>query len=270
MAHNELVQSLLRGLDILHLLGDAEGGMRLTDLAELLDVKPPTAHNLLRTLADRRFVEQEGMRYRLGPALAELAAAEADRLLLRLASVTAMDLARRMPAATVTLAELLGNEVTVRLRVSSDRPGVLQRPRGRMLPLYTTASGLLVQAFAAGDVLLSLRERHPFWEQAAGVWKKSADLEAYLQRVRDAGYAELPVGKEEAVRVAAPVFGEGREFVAALGLNIPVHAIGRKGAKGMAGAIDATTDAAAELSAGMARASADATNHRKEARRAER
>ena len=270
MAHNELVQSLLRGLDILHLLGGTEGGMRLTDLAELLGVKPPTAHNLLRTLADRRFVEQEGARYRLGPALVELAAAEADRRLLTMASVAVIDLARRMPAATVTLAELLAGEVTVRLRVSSDRPGVLQRPRGRTLPLYTTASGLLVQAFAAGDVLLALRARHPFWEQGTGVWRSPKDLERYMWRVRDEGYAELPVGKEEAARVAAPVFGEGREFVATLGLNIPVRAVGCKQAKGRAEAIAAVTEAAAGLSASMAVAPVGVGGQRKEARRAKR
>jgi DNA-binding IclR family transcriptional regulator len=260
MAHNELVQSLLRGLDILHLLGDAEGGMRLTDLAELLGVKPPTAHNLLRTLVDRRFVEQDGGRYRLGPALGELAAAEADRLLLRLASVTVMDLGRRMPTGTVTLAELLAGEVAVRLRVSPDRPGVLQRLRGRTLPPYATASGLLVQAHAAGDVLSALRARHPFWEQGSGVWKSPKDLERYLLRVRDEGYAELPVGTEEATRVAAPVFGMGAEFVATLGLNLPGHAVGRKQAKQRAGAIAAVVAAAAELSASLAAACAGASS----------
>lgn len=225
MPRSELVQSLLRGLDILRLLGEAERGIRVVDVAGLLAVKPPTAHNLLRTLAHRGFVEQNGMRYRLGAAVLELAEAQANRQFLLRASVAIMAVSRHFAAATVTLGELMGTDVAVRLRVSPDRPGVLQKPRERTFPLYTTASGLLAQAYVAGDQLQAIRERHPFWEQDIQAWQDLDALEEYLGKVRKVGYCEHPFGRDEALRIATPLFGAGNEFCAVLGLNIPVRAM---------------------------------------------
>ena len=59
MANSDLVQSLLRGLDIVELLAAHPEGMRLNDLADATGLKKPTAHNLLRTLCARDFVAQD-------------------------------------------------------------------------------------------------------------------------------------------------------------------------------------------------------------------
>ena len=83
MPHSELVQSLLRGLDILRHISSRPDGMRLNELAAVTGLKKPTLHNLLRTLAARGFVFKDSMnRFNIGHAFYEIAGTgiEAQRL----------------------------------------------------------------------------------------------------------------------------------------------------------------------------------------------
>lgn len=53
------VQSLARALSILNTLAESAGGMTLTDLAHTIGLAPSTAHRLLTTLQQERFVRFE-------------------------------------------------------------------------------------------------------------------------------------------------------------------------------------------------------------------
>ena len=76
MPHSDLVQSLLKGLDILQLISSNPEGMRLNELAGISKLKKPTLHNLLRTLAARDFVIKDPLnRYRIGDTLLQISQA---------------------------------------------------------------------------------------------------------------------------------------------------------------------------------------------------
>ena len=60
MANSDLVQSLLRGLDLVEMLADHPEGLHLNDIAAKSGLKKPTAHNLLRTLCARGFAARPG------------------------------------------------------------------------------------------------------------------------------------------------------------------------------------------------------------------
>lgn len=66
------VQSVGRAMDILELLGRL-GPTGVTDIARQLDLHVATVHNLLRTLADRHYLLNDGGQYRIGPAASILA-----------------------------------------------------------------------------------------------------------------------------------------------------------------------------------------------------
>lgn len=51
-----LVQSLMRGLSLLEVLSQREEGLRLKDIAKSTGLSPSTAHRLLTTLEQKRFV----------------------------------------------------------------------------------------------------------------------------------------------------------------------------------------------------------------------
>ena len=59
MPHSELVQSLLKSLDLLKLISLKNSGVRLNELAAETGIKKTTLHNLLRTLCARGFLVKD-------------------------------------------------------------------------------------------------------------------------------------------------------------------------------------------------------------------
>ena len=68
-----MINSVLKALDILQLFSAEEPRLSLADIAERLELPKSTAHNLLKTLTQRRFVEPCGDgQYALGTAIIAL------------------------------------------------------------------------------------------------------------------------------------------------------------------------------------------------------
>jgi len=193
-------------------------------------VAAPTAHNLLRTLVQCGLAGRQGKRYVLGPAVLSLAQLYGNRQVLRRAVTAVRSLSRALAHATVTFAVPAGQEVTIRLRMSPERQGVLQKPVAQTLNLYRTASGVVVYTFADGETLQAIREKYPFCEEGVQLWKSKRRLERFIEKVRAEGYADFPFREDEGFRVAAPVFGADHEFVGACGVRVPAKAL-RRGAK---------------------------------------
>jgi DNA-binding IclR family transcriptional regulator len=172
------VQALSRGLRILELLGQADDGLSLQQAARAAGLKPPTTHNLLRTLQAHGFAEraEHPVRYRLGAAVARLAERFASRPLLRAAAAELLRLAAGHAGGQFLLAERLGGQVVASLVVEPEAPTVVRRPRGKLLGAYSSASGLAVQAFGGQEDRAALVLAHPFWEEASGLWRSPLRL----------------------------------------------------------------------------------------------
>ncbi|MBT7299625.1 MAG: helix-turn-helix domain-containing protein, partial [Victivallales bacterium] len=171
MAGGNLVGSLVKGLDILGVVARAPDGMRLKDIADEMGLKTTTAYNLVRTLHAVGYLHKtaKGL-YALGPKVAELMDAQANRQLLQRAEETMRELALALPEATLTFAEAAGTLIVVRLRISPDQPRRLQRPRSRTTAPYSSATGLLFLAFGDADWTEEIRIENPFHEQGARLW----------------------------------------------------------------------------------------------------
>jgi DNA-binding IclR family transcriptional regulator len=207
MAGSNFVQSLLKGLDILAVAAESEGGVRLAEICERQNLKPSTAHNLVRTLVARGFLSKtEGGRYVIGSAIDELARRKGSDRLMRCAKATVRRLASSLSEATVTFAVVEGSDIVVALRMSPDNPGVLQQGRERTFNLYANASGLVLQAFGSHVQLSALRHRYAFHEYGSHLWGTEDRLREYLRQVRARGFAQRPFAEKDIFRVAAPVW----------------------------------------------------------------
>ncbi len=223
MPHGDLVQSVLRSLDILELVARSESGVSLQDIACALGVASPTAHNLARTLVARGYLQKTArpVRYRLGAACFNLVQAQARRELLRQATGEVAALGRLFPQASVIFAEAIGAEVVVVVRTAPDRAGVIQHAYHPPLLPYSAAVSLTYQAFCTAPEREAFRRHHPFEELGAHYWGTLAGLDVFLAQAREAGYVHLPVGVgAETLRAGAPVFSPPGVLAGMVGLSL--------------------------------------------------
>lgn len=245
-----LVQSVIRGLDILRRLGAADHGMTLRELSDSLELKQPTVYKLVRTLLAAGFVEKSDrpVRYSLGAGVFELADEYWKRTLLRRAEMVVRRLFEELRAysANVVLTEAPAGEVETVLRMSPERPGILERPRGRLMSPYASACSLAFQAFWTERERREYQRRHPFWEEGAYLWDTPEKLEELLVDIRHKGYAVPHFRTTNVYLVAAPVYGGNQQLVGVLGASMPQQeippAIWQK-------QVNQVVEAAAELSA---------------------
>ena len=224
MASSDLVQALSRGLMLLELLANAEGGMTLQQLCQELELKPATVHNLLRTLMARSYVDKQAKptRYTLGVSLFELVEQYRGRDLQRRVGKAMSSIFTRFTHARVTFSEAIGGEVFLKLRITPERPGLLERPWNSVMLPYTSASVLLFQAYWHIDQRQIYNQRYPFEEYGVHLWQSEANLETFLAEVRVKGYSAPPVERNGLVRVAVPVFDSGHHIAGALGAALTV------------------------------------------------
>ena len=214
-----LIQSLVRGLEMLEAVAAADQGLALTELASRLELKSPTAFNLAKTLVAKGYMEKSKrpLRYRLGPAASGLARLREKRHWLEEGDTVIRALSREFCNSTVLLGESFGGEITPSLRMDSTRPDVMERNPGWAFPPYSSVIALCFQAFWAEPERAAYQRRHAFAEYGLNAWVSEERLAAFLADARRHGIVETV--DQEAVRVAAPVFGSGTQLVASLGIS---------------------------------------------------
>ena len=204
MPRSELVQSLLKGLDLLKLVSLKKGGVRLNELALETGIKKPTLHNLLRTLCARGFlVKDEHGCFHVGGTVLEIAENQQTASRRTRAADLCVELQRKLPGNVVTLAMLSGGSVRCIFRVSPDRPGELQRPPDRNFMPYVSVSSIVLQAvnpFESG----MLEEHYPFEEYGIGMWGSIKKFEEAKQLVLKQKYFLRDTGKFISVAFAMP------------------------------------------------------------------
>ena len=219
------VQSVERAISILQFIAASEDGLRLSDLAEEMDLNTTTVHNLVRTLIGRGLLAKGAKRrLRLGPALGDMLAQELRRTFLHTAGAACRFTQDRLPASTVNFCELMGTDIRIRIRMSADRPGLIQRPIGHNNCPYGTASGLCFQAFAPATIRETLRDTYPFHEHGAQLWSTLEALDEFLKHARSLGHVEAPFQKDRRSLIAMPIRDSDNTMVAALGCALPLQA----------------------------------------------
>jgi len=201
-------------------LGDGQGQATLTELARHLRIHKSTAHNILATLIRHRFVSRDPLtkRYRLGPGLAAIAGAAADRPDLAARARPHLDRLQRLSGETATLHVRDGAGSTILASEESSHQLKVTAPPGHRLPPF---------AGAVAKVLLACTGEPPrLPAQLPGYTPRTitnpARYREELRRVRRSGVAYDEAEYLSGVRaVSAPVFQGSeatREAVAALSI----------------------------------------------------
>ncbi len=115
MVVNNRIQSVERALDVLEMLAQSGNGLRVTDVAQRLNVRAPTAHNFLRTLAQRGYVQriENPVRYKIGAAVSQLVRAGFENSAMAETEAAVAALSRRHPAAVISLTKQIGGDLSM-------------------------------------------------------------------------------------------------------------------------------------------------------------
>ncbi|MDD4097136.1 MAG: helix-turn-helix domain-containing protein [Lentisphaeria bacterium] len=203
MPNSDMVQSVLKALDILRLTAASPRGMRLNEIAEALAMKTSTAHNLIRTLCARGFLcKDSASRFHPGNAIQELASLKSRNLVM----VEAANLLRRihgdLPQATITFSEMTTGAIRCRLRMSPDRPGELQQPMEYVFQPYVSPTAICLQATAVNAP--EYEQLFPFADFGAATWDAYDNFARQKDQVRQRGYALRRKNNTTAIAFAIP------------------------------------------------------------------
>lgn len=223
MANSNLVNSILKALDILKLVGESENGMRLSEIAEAMNMRLPATHNIIRTLQARGFLEKRGgNRLFIGQVMQDITAQQQNGLLSRLAEKELRRLGDLMPRDIVIFGIATESEIRQTLRMSPERPQVLQRLGGDSYHPYASAAGLIGLAFMPESYRLQTEKLHPFAEYGMHLWHSQEKLDQYLGKVRREKMAICPFNAENFFRISMPILNHSKHLVAVFGANVSV------------------------------------------------
>ena len=226
-----LVQSIERVSIILDTLSESPQGLSLGDLATKVDLSKGTTHRLLSTLSFFDYVRQdaESKKYNLGFKLVELGnrllsqidfRAEARPFLVDLAECT---------KETVHLVILDQSEVLYidKVEANGHSSGLrMVSMLGSRIPAHCCAVGKVLLAALPEDKLEKLVALKGLTKRTENTIVDLVKLKEHLKMVRRNGYALDKEENEIGIRcVAAPIYDQRREVIAAISISAPVSRV---------------------------------------------
>ncbi|MCL2058108.1 MAG: IclR family transcriptional regulator [Oscillospiraceae bacterium] len=218
------VQSLARALRLLEALANADRELSLTELAETLEWPKSTAHGILATLRDYRFVDQSPLngRYRLGVRLFEFGQKAARNWGIREIALPVMQKLNSQCGEMVQLATEDAGEVFYLEKIDSTHIIRIVSEIGIRLPMHCSGLGKVLLAYRPYAEARSILMRNGMRRMTNNTITDPVLMESELAQIRKQGFAQDNQEIMEGLRcIAAPIWdknGEVRYAVSISGL----------------------------------------------------
>lgn len=219
-----LVQPVLKAMQVLQLLCEANGPLTLNQLVREAGLPKTTVFRYLKTLSTVGFVEHdpEADLYRPGLGLWHLAHASGPYETLKQVCRPAMKRLRQRFNETINLGVLSGGEVFYLEVLESERSLRMQSSVGATDPLHSTSLGKIFLAFSPpGRRDLMIPQSLP--RMTANTVTDRQALIEQLDVIRTTGYAiEIGENEEGSYCIAAPICDSRNVAIAAMSLSAPI------------------------------------------------
>lgn len=245
------VQALDRALQLLELLATDSEGYRLVDLAACSGLSASTAHRLLTTLEQRRFVQfdRDTSLWHVGARCFSVGAAFARRRRIQELALPVMRRLREQTRVSVNLGLADAGEVIFVGQLKGPEASGAVAELGRRVPLHGAAMGQAILAAWSEDDVAHYLRTHGLLRLTPHTVTRPSRLYELLASIRRSGYAVDDEQHALGLRcVAATICDEHGQPFAALSVAGPSHAL-PSGALAAVG--EAIRAASAEISAGF-------------------
>ena len=221
-----LIQAVLKALDIMECLAAAERPLSVQEVAQRCFVSRPTAYRHLTTLLDRGYVTncEDNNHYQIGAQILSLGKSFLDRLdLPELAKADLCELSR-VSQETAHLAILDGTDMLYVGKEDSPQSVRMHSVIGTRNPLHCTAMGKAVLAFLPAEESKRLLAQISLVPHTPNTITDKAILAAHLELVRARGYAIDDMENEDGIRcVGAPILDHTGSVIAAISVSGPAY-----------------------------------------------
>lgn len=190
MSNNGRVQSIDRAVKILKCFSSRRPELRLTEIADELDLNKSTVHGIITTLKYHGLIDQdeESQKYRLGLALLGLGSIVKDSLKINKIARPYIDEICSRLGETVHLGALDKDEVVYLEKAESHQSMRIVTTIGARLPAYCTGVGKAMMAYVDEETLIDLLPDKFERFTPNTITDKNVLLEV-LREVRARGYA---------------------------------------------------------------------------------
>ena len=245
------MQTLERAVSVLNCFTLEQPELGVREVSRMVGLSASTTGRIMSGLKKLGLLSQnpETRIYSLGAAVMAWAGVYTATLDVRNTALPAVDQLHRDTQETISLYILQGTErVCVERRESPHTVRLVTRI-GRRLPLYAGSAGKVFLAFLSPERTREILDNSTLKPFTPNTIVDRSLMEAELEAVRRQGYA-LSTGEwqREASGIAAPVFNQDREIVAALTISGPSQRFTEEKKREYAGVV---TSAAAEVSRNM-------------------
>ena len=232
MKKRKLVNSLLKGLNILEAFTPSQSSLSFQELYLKTGFPKTTVFRFLRTLTSCNYLsfDSKSKEYFLGPKVMSLGFAVLSSMDLRNVAFPYLEELARTSNQNVNLAILDNTEVVVIERIKRWQMLDINIPVGGRLNCYQTSSGHAILAFSNEEKFLSiLRSLLKDREVVKHIGPKGAKLIKKLKEARLKGYAVCNGEFIKGVRsVAAPIFNARSEVEGAVYMPVLSQATSRE------------------------------------------
>lgn len=203
---------------MLEAISQAQGPVRLSALAEELDLGKSTVHRVLAELTDLGYVEQDEASGLYRPTLRtwEIGVGVVSDLPIKQAAAGALQQLHERTGETVSLIVRRGDDALFLDKLISPRPLAFSTRTGSRVPLPVTVGGRVILAFSAdGEEVVERYEAGDGEQAVTGEMVRRA-----MAQARRHGHATTSA-RAKVRSVAAPIFDSVRKPVGALVVSAP-------------------------------------------------
>jgi DNA-binding IclR family transcriptional regulator len=256
---SESVRAVDRALDVLLCFTNQTPELTMTQIADLVGIHKSTAHRLLATLENKRFIQrdQDTGIYRLGIRLLQMAYLTLEQNDLRRLAAPFMHRLCDLYEENIDLTVLDDTDVVFINILEGPQRVKLAAAIGQRLPAYATASGKAILGFMPEKQVRRILDRG-MPQLTPHTFNSIDELSNNLDTVRELGFAISEQELEEQINaVAAPIFDQEHHPIASIAVAGPAYRLTRKRMMEI-GPIVVTT--AGEISLEIVMATAPLTN----------
>jgi IclR family transcriptional regulator, KDG regulon repressor len=220
--------TVAKGLRVLELLAKADGPLRLSTIAEQLDLQLSNVHRLLATFIELGYVakEPESGRYGLTLRLWELGSSVIATHPAKRAAAPYMQELHKATSETVSLTVLDGDDVLYLEKIVAPRVLRFTTRPGSRAPAALVAPGKALLAYEPDALAIVKRAaRQPGNGKKIDVAALMTELEAVRRNGYSVSKSTLTPGL---IAVASPIMGRDSRAAAALSVSGPAERLSEK------------------------------------------